>query len=218
MPCNIDGCQWTFKIFKTFTKHLYQFHMISHTTPVATTTEPSLYEMNNFERESSTTSEDELTNGDSESTTSGDSIGDETCHSSNDDMDFETIETENSMVDLEIQYFVAKWILKTRETYKLTQNATEGIIQDISTLTQFLLVRVHMHVKEALLKVEVQSHEVPGLDLIFNPESHFGNPFQGLETFHLQTKYYKEHFVLFVSISIVGSITFAYKIFRSPDQ
>ena len=59
-----------------------------------------------------------------------------------------------------------------------------------------------MHIQNAFISdimTSSESHEVPGLDVIFNPESPFVNPFQGLETFHLQTKYYKDHFGLVVS-------------------
>ena len=58
-----------------------------------------------------------------------------------------------------------------------------------------------MHVKESLQRVADESSKVPELDEVFSPESHFANPFQGLETFYLQAKYYKDHFGLVVSIT-----------------
>ena len=185
MPCNIDGCQRTFRNFKTFTNHPYKFHMISHTASANTEMQD-----NNVE------SEDEHMDTELESTNCEDSASAANDHDNS--AQFEATETECS-IDNEIELFAAKWILKVREQYKLTQSTMESIIQDVSTMVQFMLGKIHIHVKESLQRVAVEPSEVPGLDEFFNPEGHLANPFQGLETFHVQAKYYQDHFGLVVS-------------------
>lgn len=38
----------------------------------------------------------------------------------------------------EIKFFAAKWILKTRETRKLTRTAMQGVIEDVDDLVMFV--------------------------------------------------------------------------------
>ena len=57
----------------------------------------------------------------------------------------------------EVFSYAAKWILKTREGYKLTQSALENIIQDVTSLTQFLLHKTYIAVEEASLLARFQT-------------------------------------------------------------
>ena len=57
---------------------------------------------------------------------------------------------QSTVLQEEVLSYAAKWILKTREGYKLTQSALQNIIQDITSLIQFLLHKTYIAVEEAL--------------------------------------------------------------------
>ena len=160
ITCGLHGCQRTFRNMKIFTNHIYQFHMISRTF-----TMPSQLLLNTEgEDERESTDEDEDTN-----------LDDNYIQPSTSESNLPPIALKE-----EVFSYAAKWILKTREGYKLTQSALENIIQDVTSLTQYLLHKTYIAVEEALKNASISSCQIPDLETVFNPDGLFGRPFQGL--------------------------------------
>ncbi len=180
VTCGLDGCQRTFRNMKTFTNHMYQFHMISRAVAIPHQVPSSM------EREGESKSLDE-----------------DGYESPEDNAVLESPSTRDSDLpntfEKELQSYAATWILKTREVYKLTQSAVNNIIQDVTALAQFLQDKARSAVEEVLSNAGVASSQIPDLQTVFNPDGPFGRPFRGLESTYQQTKYYREHFGLVVS-------------------
>ena len=181
ITCGLHGCQRTFRNMKTFTNHIYQFHMISRTFTMPSQLLPNT--KGDYERESSDEDEDmNLDDNYIQPSTSEPNL-------------------QSTVLQEEVLSYAAKWILKTREGYKLTQSALENIIQDITSLIQFLLHKTYIAVEEALKNAHISSCQIPDLATVFNPDGLFGRPFQGLESAYQQMKYCREHLGLVVSQS-----------------
>ena len=114
ITCGLHGCQRTFRNMKTFTNHIYQFHMISRTFTMPSQLLPNTNR--EYERESSDEDEDM-------------SLDDNYIQPSTSEPNL-----QSTVLQEEVLSYAAKWILKTREGYKLTQSALENIIQDITSL------------------------------------------------------------------------------------
>ncbi len=181
VTCGLDGCQRTFRNMKTFTNHMYQFHMISRTVAIPHQLPSSM----DREGESESLDEDGYESPEENALL-------EPPSTSESDLLPNTLEKE-------LQSYAATWILKTREVYKLTQSAVNNIIQDVTALAQFLQDKARIAVEEALKNAGVASSQIPDLQTVFNPEGPFGRPFRGLESTYQQTKYCREHFGLVVS-------------------
>lgn len=179
VTCGLDGCQRTFQNMKTYTNHLYQFHMISRAITMPTQIPSS----NEKEGESGSTSKDEYQSPED----TLESLS--TCESG----------LSRNTLKEELQSYTASWILKTREVYKLTQSSMNSTIQDVTSLIQYLQEKAHLAVEEALNKAGVNAAEIADLQAVFDPEGPFGRPFEGLESAYQQIKYYREHFGLVVS-------------------
>lgn len=87
----------------------------------------------------------------------------------------------------------AEWILKIKETNKLTQSCTENILQDVTHLCSSIIADLTTVVKRKLAPYNT----VPGLEeniiSIFQNDS-YSNPFKGLETHYKQIQYLRECF------------------------
>ena len=88
-----------------------------------------------------------------------------------------------------IQQYVAKWILKTRECRTLSRTAMQGIIEDTTNLLDFLSLSIKSQVYPKLSALDVDSSQ---FDFIF--ENCGQKFFDGLGTYHQQMKFYEEKF------------------------
>ncbi len=101
----------------------------------------------------------------------------------------------------------ALFLLTLKEKYQLTQSA----LNFASSQVQEMMFYDHQDKVEALQSILDNQTASPGIEFNLSESLQYKNPFANLETEHLQTKYYKEHFGL-----VVGHINFLfYSLFNS---
>lgn len=100
----------------------------------------------------------------------------------------------------ELKSAAALWILKIKETCKLTQSAMDEIIQGATDFNNYILSKLHGVVKNALDELHINMNDVPQLAKAFDTDSPFLRPFQGIETHHLHLQYCKKYLGLVVSL------------------
>lgn len=180
VSCGIHGCQHTFRNMKTFTNHIYGFHQISHYKPQV---------------EATCSSNNASDSGDDASEDSRNSIQDEPSPH----VDEFTPVAEQSVDSLldelaqDLQSYAAVWMLKIKEVHKLTQSTLDNIIQDVTSLSQHLLDKMHTAVQTALAEVGISQSQVPQLSKIFNPDGPLARPFRGLESAYQQLQYCRKN-------------------------
>lgn len=94
----------------------------------------------------------------------------------------------------------AMWILKLKESHKLTQACMERVLQDVSELCTVTVAELGDAVKSTLNSAGINFDHVPGLSELFTTSSTFSQPFNGLLTYHHQLKFYSTHLNFVVSI------------------
>lgn len=168
--CGIDGCPATPSTYIALRQHMYRFH------------------------------KDKITDSTSQNgnlLSSSASISDESevaTYNPEDSIE----ESSNGMSDLSpppsTQVTGAKFILKTRDGRKLTQVATNGIVEDAKLLVQNAIQNMQKLVVDKLeqLGTVITDCELIDLKALFHDESL--NPFAGLGTEYLQDKFIREHF------------------------
>ena len=98
----------------------------------------------------------------------------------------------------DMQYFVARWILKTRELRSLTRTAMQGVIQDVSDLVSFVTQTLESQMHAVLQSNRIEPESICGLDDIFaGPVT---KPFEGLTSFYQQLHYCRNTLKLIVSL------------------
>ena len=98
----------------------------------------------------------------------------------------------------DMQSFAAKWILKTGETRSLTRAATQGIIEDVGYLVDFVTHTIEGDIKTVLQSNGINPENITDLDEVFRGP--VTKPFDGLASFHQQLKYCREHFNFIVML------------------
>ena len=93
----------------------------------------------------------------------------------------------------------AKWILKLKETKKLTQSSVDSILEDATELCATTVSELGFRVESLLNTAGIRFNDIPGLREIFAPTSPYCNPFDGLDTYHRQLSFYRKHFNFVVS-------------------
>lgn len=83
-----------------------------------------------------------------------------------------------------------------KEENKLPQTVLQQIIDGVTSLNQTLLGLLEREVHHCIRNTGISVNSIPNL---VNSEGHFGRPFVGLETQHLQLSFYKKHFKIVVS-------------------
>lgn len=124
------------------------------------------------------------------------------------EMDFEDSQYSSSVdttVEEELQRVAAQWILKIKETCKLTQSAMDNIIEGVTDFHNFMLSKIHIVLKKALNSLHIDMDDIPQLKQVFECDSPFTRPFTGVETSYQQLNYYKSQLGLVVSMSLVIS-------------
>ena len=94
----------------------------------------------------------------------------------------------------------ATWILKVQETYKLPQSTMTEILKDVTSFIQDMLDDLYNDVKTTLSDAEIDCATIPGLPLLFGPDSKYATPFAGLETQYSQLKFYRDALEYIVSM------------------
>ena len=99
-----------------------------------------------------------------------------------------------------LQEAAARFILKTKETHRLTQTAMNSVIEDTTSFSQIMLGELHYAATEKLTAAGVNPQIIGSLAPLFRDSGEFGRPFQGLETTYQQMKYFKQHFNFIVRL------------------
>jgi len=90
----------------------------------------------------------------------------------------------------------AKFILKLREIRGISQVAVTDVVEGCQSLFQNTLVRVKEGVRDRLSHAGINYLDIEELDSAID----LPDPFEALNTIHLQDKYFKEHFNYLVSV------------------
>ena len=181
IPCSVDGCRRTFTNFRT-----YQNHQLTHSTCSHEAADTGTL-----------TNSDE--NADDNFCTDHDSSSLHRDLSSNKE---NSPAAANTISHDSMQSFAAKWILKMSETKCLMRAAATSMITDMSDLLEFVVQTLNTEVNHALGE---DSQVASKLREIFS--SPVTKPFDGIETFHRQIRYYQENFNLIVSSFIENIIS-----------
>lgn len=95
--------------------------------------------------------------------------------------------------EVDIKKIGAKFLLKTREEYRIAQLTLNKIIGDMKGLWMSSIEAIREEVKKSTCNSDADGDLMKSLDHSF--------PLIGLETEHMQLKYYKEHFNYLVSVN-----------------
>ncbi len=169
--CNLDGCSREFSTMKSYDNHISKIH---------------------FKRNRNTVPQNFLSN-----VHEVDEIND--CENSEDSGDLEEFNVHSANLQEDLLKAAAKWILKVKETCKLTETAMEEIVQGVTDFQNLLLTKLYEVLKSSLSGNNLSINDFPQLVEAFQPGSPFTRPFQGVETSYQQQKYYKEQLGLVVS-------------------
>ena len=109
----------------------------------------------------------------------------------------------------------ALFLLKLKESRRLTQAAIDDIVQEWDGLFNHSVQRLLAGVRAKMAAAGIDYRDIDGLQEIFQEVPH---PFEGLQTRHLQEKYYREFLGLVVSLAICciwASFTFLFKMYET---
>lgn len=93
----------------------------------------------------------------------------------------------------------AEWILKIKETNKLTQTCTENILQDVTHLCTSVILDLTSVVKQKLAMHNATPELSQDLLSVLQSDT-YSEPFKGLETHYRQMKYLRESLNYVVSL------------------
>ena len=175
ISCGIKDCPRRstrpYNNFASYKKHLYQHHpdVLNHTI------HPVVADSN------------------------GAQDGDPELHPCDDISDPPEIDVNGLQESEQLKRSAALFILKTAEVRKLTLTAVNGILEDVQELVERAVQSTHTKVCSILHKAGISVSDIPQeLHHLFSDENLL-NPFMGLQTEHLQVKYFKEKFGYIVS-------------------
>jgi len=92
----------------------------------------------------------------------------------------------------------ALFLLRTKEVNRLTQKATDNIMDGVTTLVKNTVEILKMGVQNRLDSAGLRFDAVPGLDELFKDDHPISSPFCHVNTEHKQAAYFKENFNLVV--------------------
>lgn len=87
----------------------------------------------------------------------------------------------------------AEWILKIKETNRLTQTCTENILQDVTHLCTSMILDLTSVIKQKLVMHNATPELSHDLMTILQSDT-YNQPFKGLETHYKQMQYLRESF------------------------
>ncbi len=123
------------------------------------------------------------------------------------------LKTEESDTDHDIdntpskeimQLFSSKWILKTRESRKLTRSAMQGIIDDVGELVTFVTQSLESQTRALLVKSGASSDMLAGVKNVFSGP--VTKPFDGIQSFHQQLQYCRKYLNLIASLYLYKGV------------
>lgn len=88
-------------------------------------------------------------------------------------------------------------MLKLKEQRRISQVALDDVVEGCKNLCTQVLECAESRVRATLSESGINPDDIQELSRIFKE---FPLPFQGMETFHLQEKYFRENLGLIVSI------------------
>ena len=100
---------------------------------------------------------------------------------------------------VQVKENTAMWILKIKETHKLTQTCVDSMLQEVTELCTVNGSVLGGAVDSVLQSAGLKMEEIPGLRELFAPSSPYCRPFDGLDTYHRQLAFYKSHLKFVVS-------------------
>ena len=180
MRCKIDNCSRTFTTMKTYDNHISRDHFMC-----SRTTMPELC----------------LSDSSEGASVNNTGFSEDSCLCDEPD----TQETDTRTMEEDLKSAAAHWILKIRETCKLTQSAMDDIIQGATNFNSYILTTLSGVVKTALEDLGINMKDVPQLVKAFDVDGPFFRPFRGVETYHQHLQYCKNNLGLVVRglISII---------------
>ena len=184
ISCGVEGCPQRstrpYENFASYKKHLYRHH-------------PEIFNVQSGSPEHGS-------GGEQCPSQISDPINDD----SDSELDTDTHTPRESLRDKEqFKRSAALFILKTAEVRKLTLTAVNGILEDVQQLVERAVVSTEMKVCALLRNAGVDPSQLPELHQVFTDEQVL-NPFLGIQTEHMQVKYFRENFG-FVQICIMIS-------------
>lgn len=198
--CELNGCQRTFHNITTYKHHVYARHSKDHT---------NLHFINNPVNSEADDSDSDSGSDDfggvNDDNPSSSSNIDEVEETGNGNSSNQTIAITSCFIVAtleDITKAAAAWILKTKERHKIPQCAIKTIIEDVTSLFQTCIFRIFDAVKQQLSNLDIED-VISLLSPLFDPNGDYGNPFKGLETDHMQLKYFKRNFGLIVGIPLM---------------
>lgn len=177
MTCGIDGCLQSFRLYSSITSHFKRKHpgkSIDITSQPSMENDPTRSTCQHHPVNSSNPADDSATmqGGDCSDQCLTDIDPGSSLNASN-----------------QLQRSAALFLLNMKERYKLTQSAVNFAVDQIRQM-------VTLAVEEAQTTLLSSSND-NGTNL---PKIESADPFSGLETEHMQTKFYREQFGLVVSL------------------
>lgn len=177
LRCGLNGCQKAFRNILTYCNHIYAFHTDSHVS------EPHVSEPSQTNSDGGWVSD--LDDGEL-------------------DQPLNLQPSEPTPLDpSELKKAAATWILKVKEGHKLPQSTINSVFNDFIEFNCLLLQDLHSVVIQKNRSAGLDPDTVSGLSEVFDSNSLYGKPFQGLETQYLQQKYLRENFSMVVSRILV---------------
>ena len=119
-----------------------------------------------------------------------------------DDFESQSGPEDSPMDDPEVlKRTAALFILKVAEKHKLPLSSMESLLFDVQHLIGSVVHQIAEKFTDALSDSNISAASFPGFSEVFQEETLL-NPFKGLESTYLQTKYFKEELGLIVSTYI----------------
>lgn len=180
ITCGLHGCLRTFKNFRSFQNHVYDYHGGDCT-------------LTNHEGDDKEASDDP-DDADDESCLDGGGFDD---HDVGDNGENST----KSSSGQNLQRSAALFLMHLKEKHLITQTALQGVIEGVSGLMQGHLDSLHSEVCQQLSLAGVSDSIISSLGMIFSNDGAHGRPFAGLETHYQQLKFYRDQFNFIVRFS-----------------
>ena len=175
--CGLDGCARTYKNLYSYRNHINSKHSLH------------LLDVSNRETQAAN-------NVATATSAGGEGDDDHDGIENEDDLDLEAHMAKQA---LELQKTSAFSILQLKEKGRVPQTVVDTVVNSWTEVVQETTKVLKDGMKRHLSVSGVEFEAIPGLADLFNEDSFLTNPFRGLETQHLQHKYYVENFDLVVS-------------------
>lgn len=231
ITCGMYGCPRTFRKFSSFRSHLYEHHsndplvtnqMIPHPTDGRPADDPPTSETQTIRHYINIGSDDAGNGGmmNTEETATGHNDPTEVSGEHGDNRDPHADLCEDREDPLRrLAKTSAIFIMGIKEKHKLSQTATQGIIEGVTNLMrvytvqpsycsaymllkhihQVYLAALYSEVERQLLVKEVPKECLEEIQPLFTEKSPFGHPFAQVETPYHQLKFLKNNFDFIVS-------------------